>query len=90
MYFQGSRFPNNFSEYVFERCRKQLGRYGVSVSCPSPKVDLVAFSCNGGLSSSYRHRFRSEVRYPHLLAPVIEEREQRLACALSRKFSRNR
>ena len=43
MYLQASGFPSQSSEYAFECCREQLGRYGISLSYSSPDVDLVAF-----------------------------------------------
>ena len=43
VYFQASGFPSQSSEYSFECCYKQLGRYGIALSYPSPDVDLVAF-----------------------------------------------
>ena len=43
VYRQVSGFPSESSEYVFEFWRKQLGRYGLSLSYCSPGVDLVAF-----------------------------------------------
>ena len=42
IYHQASGFPSQSSKYAFECCRKQLGRYGVSLSYSSPDVDLVA------------------------------------------------
>ena len=44
VYFQVSGFPSQPSEYAFECCREQLGRYGIDL----PVVllgdfDLVAF-----------------------------------------------
>ena len=38
VYLQASGFPSQSSEYAFECCREQLGRYGIS-----PDVDLAAF-----------------------------------------------
>ena len=43
VYFQASGFPSQSSEYAFECCHEQLGRYGISVSYFSPGVDLVVF-----------------------------------------------
>ena len=40
---QASRFPSQSSEYAFECCREQLGRYGISLSYASPDVDRIAF-----------------------------------------------
>ena len=35
VYLQTSGFPSQWLEYVFECCRKQLGRYGISLSYSS-------------------------------------------------------
>ena len=43
VYLQVSGFPSQSSEYTFECCRKQFGRYGISLSYSSPDVGLVAF-----------------------------------------------
>ena len=43
IYLQASGFPSQSSEYAFECCRKQHGRYGISLSFSSPDVDVVAF-----------------------------------------------
>ena len=42
VYIQASGFPSQSSEYAFECCREQLGRYGISLSYTSPDVDIVA------------------------------------------------
>ena len=41
-YLQASVSPSQSSEYAFECCREQFGRYGISLSYTSPDVDLVA------------------------------------------------
>ena len=43
VYYQAANFPSHSSEYGFECCREQLGRYGISLSYSSLTVDLVAF-----------------------------------------------
>ena len=45
IYLKVSGFPSRLSEYAFECWRKQLGRYGISLSYSSPDVDIVAFLC---------------------------------------------
>ena len=40
---QASGFQSQTSEYTFECCRKQLGRYSISLPYSSPGVDFVAF-----------------------------------------------
>ena len=42
-YLQASGFPSQSPEYAFECCRKQLERYGISLSYSSLDVDLVVF-----------------------------------------------
>ena len=84
IYPQASGFPSLSSEYAFECCRKQRGRYGTSLSYISPDVDLVAFFyfvC--GLPSSCLCRFPSGVRCRHLLSPVLEARRSVGAYCLS-------
>ncbi|KAK2170755.1 hypothetical protein NP493_1143g01021 [Ridgeia piscesae] len=43
IYLQASGFPSQSSEYAFECCREDIGRYSISLSYSSPGVDLVAF-----------------------------------------------
>ena len=43
VYRQASGFPSQSSEYYLEYCRKQLRRYGISMSYSSFDVDLVGF-----------------------------------------------
>ena len=76
-------FRNTFSSAVVN----SLGDWYLRV-VPLSGGWSCCFICGGGLSSSYWYRFRSGVRYTHHLPPVLEEREQRAAFALSRKFSR--
>ena len=38
---QASGFPSQSSEYAFECCRKEFGRFGISLSYSSPDIDLL-------------------------------------------------
>ena len=90
VYLQTSGFPSQSSEYAFECCSEQLGRYGISLSYSSPGVDRIASCCVGGLSSSCWCRFPSGVPCTYLLSPVLETRSLLLEFALSRRLSRSR
>ena len=89
IYIQVSGFPGQSSEYTFDYSRKQLRRYGISLSYSSPGVDCC-FLCVGGLSSSCWCRFPSRVRCTHLLSPVPEAKSVLFEFALSRRLSRSR
>ena len=43
VYLHASVFPSQSSDNAFECCRKQLGRYIISLVYSSPDVVLVAF-----------------------------------------------
>ena len=77
------------SEYAFECCREQLGRYSISLSYTSPYVDRVACLCRWTVFELLV-RFLSGVRCTHLLSPVLETRSVLLETALSRMLSRSR
>ena len=43
IYRHTSGFPSKSSEYAFQCCRKQLWRYGNSLLCSTPGVDLFTY-----------------------------------------------
>ena len=45
VYLQSSGIPSQSSEYGFEYCREQLGRYGISLSYTTPDVGVVFYLC---------------------------------------------
>ena len=85
VYLQASGFPSQSSEYTFYCCRKQLGRYGISLSyeilswCWS-----CCFLCVGGLPLICWCRCLSGVRCTRLLPPVLEARSALFEFPLSR------
>ena len=79
VYLQASGFTSQSSEYAFECCGKQLGRYDISLSYSSPNVDHVAYF----VSSSCLCRFTS----PNA---VLEARSILVELPLNRRFSRSR
>ena len=68
VYLQASGFPNQSSECVFECCREQLGRYGMSLSYSSPNVDFVAFfvyvDCHRAVGVYFLQKFDVCIFYP--------------------------
>ena len=70
VYFQTSGFPNQSLEYAFECCRKQLGRYGISLSYSSPYADRVAFvvyvDCHRAVGVDFLYEFDVHILHPFL------------------------
>ena len=89
LYLQASGFPTQSSEYAFEWCRKQLGRYGISLSYSSPDVDLVTFFvyvdyCHRTVGVHFLQEFDVHIFYPLFLRSVLPE------FAFNRRLSRTR
>ena len=67
VYLQTSGFPSQSSEYVFECCLEQLGRYCISLSYTSPGVDLVAFfvhvDCHRAVGVNFVQKFDAHIFY---------------------------
>ena len=71
VYLRASCFSNQSSEYAFECYRKQLGRYGISLSYSSPDVDHVAFfiyvDSHRAVGADFLQEFDVHIFYPLLL-----------------------
>ena len=71
VYLKTSGFPSQSSDYAFECCREQLGRYGISLSYTSPGVDLVAFfvyvDCHRTVGVDFLQEFEVHIFYSMFL-----------------------